>query len=117
VLAAAQARLAVALIEKVATGAAVRWRSRCTPRTVAPPPPYRPQAAAALSIVGLGADLAMQRAIGRALRFTPEQTVAGLAALADVRGILATAGDTFQSASRIVFAPSRAPNRIIRAGL
>ncbi len=34
-LAAAQARLAVALIEKVATASAVRCRSRCTPRTVA----------------------------------------------------------------------------------
>jgi hypothetical protein len=43
---AAQARLAVALIEKLAngTGAAVRCRSRCTPRTAAPGPAYRPQA-------------------------------------------------------------------------
>jgi serine protease inhibitor len=70
-----------------------------------------------LGIVSLGADDAMKKAIGRALGFTPDQADAGLAALADVRGTLANAGDTFQSASRIVFAPSSAPNRIIRAGL
>jgi serine protease inhibitor len=72
---------------------------------------------AAFGIVSQGADHAMKAAITRAPGFTPKQADTGLAALADVRGTLAKAGDTFQSASRIVFAPSSPPNPIIQAGL
>lgn len=118
--AAAQARLAFSLIEKIANGnsAAPPCKSRCMPTnrhidaTVSPA-----SLAAAFGIVSQGADHAMKAAIARALGFTPEQADAGLAALADVRGMLPSAGDTFQSASRIVFAPSSPPNRILQAGL
>jgi serine protease inhibitor len=118
--AAAQARLAFSLIEKVANGNNVAARcsspcmsmSRRVDATVSPA-----SLAAAFGIVGQGADHAMKAAIARALGFTPEQADAGLAALADVRGMLANAGETFQSASRIVFAPSSPPNRIMQAGL
>jgi serine protease inhibitor len=120
--AAAQARLAFSLIEKIANGnkGAAPCQSRCMPMatnrradaTVSPA-----SLAAAFGIVSLGADHAMKAAIARALGFTPEQADAGLAALADVRGALAEAGDTFQSASRIVFSPSNPPTPIMRAGL
>jgi serine protease inhibitor len=101
-LAAAQARLAFALIEKVGGGQA----------TVSPA-----SLAAVFGVVSLGADPAMKTAIGKALGFTADRTEVGLAALVDVRGKLANGGDTFHTASRIVFAPSSPPNPIMRAGL
>jgi serpin B len=121
--AAAQARLSFSLIEKVTNGnnASAPCRSRCMPmatvtnrRVVATVSPA--SLAAAFGIVSQGADHAMKAAIARALGFTPEQADAGLATLAESRGRLTNAGDTFQSASRIVFAPSSPPNRIVRAG-
>jgi serine protease inhibitor len=118
--AAAQARLAFSLIEKIANGnnAAARCSSPCVSMNRRVDATVSPASlAAAFGIVSQGADHAMKAAIARAFGFTPEQADAGLAALADVRGTLAKAGDTFQSASRIVFAPSSRPNRIMQAGL
>jgi serine protease inhibitor len=118
--AAAQARLAFSLIEKIANGnnAAARCSSPCMSMNRRVDATISPASlAAAFGIVSQGADHAMKAAIARALGFSPEQADAGLAALADVRGILANVGDTFQSASRIVFAPSSPPNRIMQAGL
>jgi serine protease inhibitor len=104
VLATAQARLAWALIEKLA--------SRAGNATVSPA-----SLASAFGIISLGADPAMKTAIGKTLGFGPDRVEAGLAALADGRGRLANAGDTFRSANRIVFAPTSPPNKILRAGL
>jgi serine protease inhibitor len=120
-LAAAQAKLGFALIEKIARGGgpATPCRSRCGPDqganrndnvTVSPA-----SLAAALGIVSLGADPTMKVAIAKALGFTPEHADAGLSALFDARK-LANAGDAFRSVSRIVFAPSSPPNSILRAG-
>jgi serine protease inhibitor len=117
--AAAQARLAFSLIEKITNGnnAAARCPSRCMPTAHVDATVSPASLAATFGIVSLGADHAMKAAIARALGFTPEQADAGLAALADVRGMLAKDSDTFQSASRIAFAPSSPPNRIMQAGL
>jgi hypothetical protein len=103
VLAAAQAKLAWALIEKLA--------NRTGTITVSPA-----SLASAFGIIGLGADPAMKAAVAETLGFAPERAEAGLAALADVRGKLTNDGDIFQSANRIVFAPSIPPNKILRAG-
>jgi serine protease inhibitor len=120
-IAAAQAKLAFVLIEKIAHGPATRCRSRCIAEldthrgdnaAVSPA-----SLAAALGIVSLGADPAMKAAIAKVLGFTPEHASAGLSAIQDVRGKRANAGDAFRSASRIVFAPSAPPNGLLRAGL
>jgi serine protease inhibitor len=103
-LASAQANLAWALIEKLA--------SRTGTVTVSPA-----GLASVFGIISLGADRAMKAAIAKALGFGPRQAEDGLAALAAVRGKLANASDTFQSANRIVIAPTTPLNEGLRARL
>jgi serine protease inhibitor len=103
-LASAQANLAWALIEKLA--------SRTGTVTVSPA-----GLASVFGIISLGADRAMKAAIAKALGFGPRQADDGLAALAAVRGKLANASDTFQSANRIVIAPTTPLNEGLRARL
>jgi serine protease inhibitor len=102
--AAAQAKLAFALIEKLANRNGMGTVSLAS-------------LASAFGIISLGADAPMKAAIAKALGFAPQRAEAGLAALAEVRGKLANAGDTFRSASRIVFAPSSPQNKILQAAL
>jgi serine protease inhibitor len=51
------------------------------------------------------------------LGFGPDRAEASLETLLDLRAKFANAGSSFRSANRIVFTPSSAPNRIVRAGL
>src|SRR5215467_1134702 len=104
-LAAAQAKLAFNLIEKVAGGPAPQ-------ATVSPA-----SLAAALNLVSIGADAKMKEAIAKALGFVPDRTDAAFAALEDMRDKLAHGGDTFVFADRIVFAPANPPNKFMQAGL
>jgi serine protease inhibitor len=103
-IAQSQARLAFALLEKVAGNGS---QTTISPASVA----------AAFGVVSLGADPAMKAAIAGALGFDPDRAEAGLAALKDVCGKLANAGDAFRSVNRIVFAPSNPPNGNLRAAL
>jgi hypothetical protein len=100
----AQTQLAVALLEKVASGTGQA--------TVSPA-----NLGAALGIVSLGADPAMKAAVATVSGFAPERGEADLAALVDGRSAFASSREAFRAASRIAFAPSNPPNRITRAGL
>jgi serine protease inhibitor len=103
-LATAQAKLAWVLIDKLA--------SRTETVTVSPA-----SLASAFGIIGLGADPPMKTAIARALGFGPQRAEDSLAALVAIRGKLANASETFQSANRIVSAPTNPSNEILRARL
>jgi serine protease inhibitor len=103
-LAATQAKLAWALIEKLA--------SRTAMITVSPA-----SVASAFGVISLGADPPMKFAIAKALGFGPQRAEDSLAALAAVRGKLANASDTFQAANRIVIAPTSPLNETLRARL
>jgi serine protease inhibitor len=105
VLAAAQAKLAWSLIEKLA---AAGGESDVTVSPVS--------LASAFAIVSLGADPTLTAAIAKVLGFGPDNAN-DLEALFDVRDKLASAGDSFHSANLIVFAPSSTPARFARAGL
>jgi serine protease inhibitor len=105
-LAAAQAKLAWALIEKLAA------RGGATDTTISPA-----SLASAFGIIALGAGAPMKAAIAKALGFGPERVEDNLAALSGVRGKLANAGNAFQSANRIVFAPSNPLDKIVSADL
>ena len=100
----AQARLAWALVEKLAT--------RGDDVTVSPA-----SLGAAFGIVTLGADPAMQAAIIKTLGFGANPIEKSLDALAQMRGRLGSRDAMFQSASRLVFAPASAPSAIQRNGL
>lgn len=104
-LAAAQAKLAFNLIEKVAS-------VRQPQATVSPA-----SLAAAFDLISIGADARMKAAIAKVLGFAPENPGAGLAALAHVRETLGQGGNAFAFADKIVFAPSNVPNRYMQAGL
>jgi serine protease inhibitor len=97
-LATAQAKLARALIEKLA--------SRTGTVTVSPA-----SLALAFGIIRLGADPVMKTAIAKALTFGPQRAKDSLAVLAAVRGKLANTSDTF------VIAPTSPLNEILRARL
>jgi serine protease inhibitor len=101
-LAAAQAKLAWALIERLAN----RNSATISPASLA----------SAFAIVSLGSDATMKTAIAKALGFAPQRAEVGVAALANVRGKLAKS-DAFRSAGRIVFAPASPPNKIMRTRL
>jgi serine protease inhibitor len=103
-LASAQANLAWALIEKLASGSGTV--------TVSPA-----SLASVFGIISLGADPPMRSAIAAALGFRPQRVEDSLAALAVVRGKLANASDTLQSANRIVIAPTTPLNDVMRAKL
>jgi serine protease inhibitor len=103
-LATAQAKLASALIEKLA--------NRTAMVTVSPA-----SVASAFGVISLGADPPMKSAIAKALGFAPQRAEDNLAALAAARGKLANASDTFQSVNRIVIAPTSPFNEILRARL
>jgi len=106
VLAAAQAKLAWALIETLAS------RGGGTDAVVSPA-----SLASAFGIISLGADSEMRTAIANTLGFGPGRVAESLEALSAARAKLSNAGDAFQSANRIVFAPATPPNQILRAGL
>ena len=103
-LAQAQAKLAWALIERLAANG--------RDVTVSPA-----SLTSAFGIIALGADPAMKIAIARVLGFGPEHIEAGLATLSDARGKLTNASNMLQPADRIVFSPTTPPNQILRAGL
>jgi len=100
-VAAAQAKLAFGLIEKVAAGSG-------DDVTLSPA-----SLASALDLVNIGADPAMKAAIIRVLGF--EKVEAGVAALADVRDRLGS--DSFTFADKLVFAPSHPPSKFLLPGL
>jgi serpin B len=102
-LAAAQARLAFSLIEKIGAG-----QSRQA--TVSPA-----SLASALDLVSYGADPKMKEAIARALGFGDNP--AGLAAIDEARAKLAEGSGSFSFADLIVFAPTAATNRFTLQGL
>jgi serine protease inhibitor len=103
-LASAQAKLAWALIEKLAM--------RKGTVTVSPA-----SLASAFGIISLGADPPMKTAIAKALGFGPQRAEDGIAVLEAVHAKLGNAGDTFQSANRIVIAPTTPLNESLRARL
>jgi serine protease inhibitor len=103
-LASAQANLAWALIEKLA--------SRTGTVTVSPA-----SLASTFGVISLGADPPMKTAIAKALGFGSHRAEDSLAALAAVRGKLANDSDAFQSANRIVIAPTTPLNEVLRARL
>jgi serine protease inhibitor len=104
-VAAAQARLAFGLIEKIGAGSAQQ-------ATISPA-----SLAAAFNLVSIGADPALKAAIAKVLGFPHDRADAGLAALADVRDKLANGGDSFTFADKIVFSPSNPPREILLPGL
>jgi serine protease inhibitor len=102
-LAAAQAKLAFSLIEKIGSGPA--QQATVSPASVA----------SALGLVSNGADPKMKAAIAKALGF-PADRADSLAVLEDVRARLAKGGESFAFADRIVFSPSTPPSKFIQAG-
>jgi serine protease inhibitor len=104
-LAAAQARLAFSLIERIGSGPAQQ-------ATISPA-----SLAAAFNLVSIGADPALKAAIAKVLGFPHDRVDAGLAALTDVRDKLANGGDSFTFADKIVFSPSSPPREILLPGL
>jgi serine protease inhibitor len=104
-VAAAQARLAFSLIEKIGSGPAQQ-------ATISPA-----SLAAAFNLVSIGADPALKAAIAKVLGFPHDRADAGLAALSDVRDKLANGGDSFTFADKIVFSPSSPPREILLPGL
>ena len=103
-LGSAQARLAWALIERLAERAG-------EPDTAVSPTSL----VLAFEIIASGADPAMKDAMAEVLGFGPGHAEE-LATLTEARGKLAEVGAVFQSANRIVFAPSNPPNQMLRAG-
>jgi serine protease inhibitor len=101
-LAGAQAKLAIALIEKVASGGSQQ-------ATVSPA-----SLASVLGLVSYGASPKMKEAIAKTLSFEKPD---GLAVLDEVRPALANGGDVFTFADKLVFAPSSQPNKFMLAGL
>ena len=104
-VAAAQARLAFGLMEKIGAGPAQQ-------ATISPA-----SLAAAFNLVSIGADPALKAAIAKVLGFPRDRADDGLAALADVRDKLANGGDSFTFADKIVFSPSNPPREILLPGL
>ncbi len=103
-VAAAQARLAFSLIDRVA----VQGKDA----TVSPA-----SLAAALNLVSIGADDKMKRAIAKVLGFPHDRTDAAFTALASIHDKLSKGGDSFTFADMIVFAPSAPPDKILVPGL
>ncbi|MBO0751804.1 MAG: serpin family protein [Bradyrhizobiaceae bacterium] len=104
-VAAAQARLAFSLIEKIGSGAGQQ-------ATISPA-----SLAAAFDLVSIGADPALKAAIAKVLGFPHDRADSGLAALAGIRAKLAAGGDAFTFADRIVFSPSNPPTEALLASL
>jgi serine protease inhibitor len=101
VLAAAQAKLAFGLIDKVTNGD--KQQATVSPASLA----------SVLHLVSYGASPRMKEAIGKALGF---ERTEGLAALKAVRPNLTGSSDVFVFKDKLVFAPSSPPAEIALAG-